>query len=92
MELVVILLFIAVLLEAVLTSILSNKVKNLENNQEKEEIKTIKRKHATIQNTNYNSVLTARGEKKAYEVFKNENGLYEPVKPQGIGIKIEKED
>ena len=91
MELVVTLLFIAVLLEAVLTSILSNKVKKIEDNQEKEEIKTIKRKHATIQNTNYNSVLTARGEKKAYEVFKNANGLYEPVKPQGLGIKIEKE-
>lgn len=59
--------------------------------QHKEKSCTTIRKHATIGQNNYNGVLNARGDKQAYEVFKNKNGLYEPVRPHQ-GIKIEKED
>lgn len=60
-------------------------------NKQKEKSCTTIRKHSNIGQNNYNSVLNARGDKKSYEVFKNENGLYEPVRP-AQGIKIKKED
>lgn len=94
MEKIILLIFVLafdVLL--VLLAIYQNRVlKDLkEIKQQKEKSCTTIRKHATIKQNNYNGVLNARGDKQAYEVFKNKNGLYEPVRPHQ-GIKIEKED
>ena len=50
---------------------------------------TTARTHTSIEGNNYNGILNARGETKGYEVFKNKNGLYEPVRPSQ-GIRIEK--
>ena len=47
------------------------------------------RKHVKIEENNYNSILNARGDKKGYEIFKNKDGLYEPIQPSK-GIKIKK--
>lgn len=62
-------------------------LKELQSQDQKKKVAT--RTHTNIEGNNYNSVLNARGEKKGYEVFKNKNGLYEPVRPSQ-GIKIEK--
>ena len=84
--------FIIILIEVAITqrNILS-KLKEIAEQTKKEKTKVTIRKHSNMPNINYNSILTSRGETKGYEVFKNKNGLYEPVRPHG-GIKIEKED
>ena len=61
--------------------------------EKQENATTIRKKHVNIQGNNYNSILRARGEQKGYDIFKNQNGLYEPVRPnQGINLKETKED
>lgn len=93
MEMIIlsILLFMSIFL-VILTIYQKDILKTLkEINQQKEKACTTIRKHAAIGQNNYNGVLNARGDKQAYEVFKNKNGLYEPVRPHQ-GIKIEKED
>ena len=84
-------IFLMILIEIAITqrNILSE-LEKIEEQTQKEKTKVI-RKHDNMPNTNYNSILASRGETKGYEVFKNKNGLYEPVKPHG-GIIIEKED
>jgi len=46
------------------------------------------RKHPSIEKSNYDNVF---GGRKAYEVYKNKQGLYEPVTPSR-GVKIEKKE
>lgn len=59
-------------------------------NAQKEEKNTIKlRKHSSIGKSNYDSSF---GGRKAYEIYKNTNGLYEPVTPsKGIDLKKKEE-
>lgn len=85
-------IFLIILIKIAITQrdILSE-LEEITEQAKKEKTKVTIRKHSNIPNTNYNSILTSRGETKGYEVFKNKNGLYEPVRPHG-GIKIEKED
>lgn len=47
-----------------------------------------KRKHATVKTSNYSNSYTNRG----YDIYKNENGLYEPQRPsRGIVLKQKEE-
>ena len=46
------------------------------------------RKHSSIENSNYNNSF---GGRKAYEIYKNKSGLYEPVTPSK-GIQIKKKE
>lgn len=46
------------------------------------------RKHKPIEKSNFDNAF---GGRKAYEIYKNTNGLYEPVTPSK-GIKIEKKE
>lgn len=58
------------------------------NEKSKEEKKTKKRTHIAIKTSNYDNSFGKRG----YELYKNQNGLYEPQKPsKGIELK-KKED
>lgn len=52
--------------------------------EEKKVESTFKRTHPTIQKYNYDNAF---GGKKAYEIYKNKSGLYEPQTPSR-GIKI----
>lgn len=54
---------------------------------EKQENIKSKRVHPTVKNSNYNNF----NGKTAYELYKNENGLYEPIKPSR-GIELKKEE
>lgn len=53
----------------------------------KQEIVT-KRTHPTMQKSNYDNAF---GGRKAYEIYKNKDGLYEPITPSK-GIKLEKKE
>lgn len=55
--------------------------------ESQKEAKTI-RKHKTIEKSNFDNAF---GGRKAYEIYKNRNGLYEPVTPSK-GMKIEKKE
>lgn len=93
MEMIIlsILLFMSIFL-VILTIYQKDILKTLkEIKGQKEKACTTIRKHTNIEQSNYTGVLNARGDKKGYEVFKNENGLYEPVRPHQ-GIKIEKKE
>lgn len=57
------------------------------NKKENTETRAI-RKHATIEKSNYDNAF---GGRKAYEIYKNRDGLYEPITPSK-GIKIKKEE
>jgi hypothetical protein len=46
------------------------------------------RTHKAIEKSNFDNAF---GGRKAYEIYKNTNGLYEPVTPSK-GIKIEKKE
>lgn len=85
---VVFMVLIAMLLIA-LNDILI-KLKKIEEKLQKDN-KTTVRKHTNIKNTNHNSILASRGDLNGYEVYKNKNGLYEPIRPHG-GIKIEEKE
>ena len=57
------------------------------NKKENTETKAI-RKHPSIEKSNYDNAF---GGRKAYEIYKNRDGLYEPITPSR-GIKIKKEE
>lgn len=66
-------------------------LKKFDEIKEKEESKKenrLIRKHTTIEKSNFNNAF---GGRKAYEIYKNTNGLYEPVTPSK-GIKIKKKE
>ena len=63
-----------------------NKLDKIKNENVKES--KITRTHPTIEKSNYNNAF---GGRKAYEIYKNKDGLYEPVQPSR-GIKIKKEE
>lgn len=67
-----------------------------QNNKIKDNTKKFQRKHTSIQNSNYQSVFSKRGEQKVqfdYSKYKNKSGLYTPVKPKNsIEISKEKEE
>ncbi len=46
------------------------------------------RQHPSIKKSNYNNAF---GGRKAYDIYKNKDGLYEPVTPSR-GMKIEKKE
>jgi len=65
-----------------------DKVENLKSEPAKEEVK-IHRKHLSIGQSDFDNAF---GGRKAYSMFKNQNGLYEPVTPsKGIPLKKEEE-
>lgn len=49
-----------------------------------------RRKHKNIKASNYDNVFSSRNKTKAYEDYKTNKGLYEPVTPHK-GVKIKKE-
>lgn len=51
-------------------------------------IKKQNRQHTGIKKSNYNNSF---GGRKAYDIYKNKDGLYEPVMPSR-GMKIEKKE
>jgi hypothetical protein len=54
----------------------------------KKEEKEIKRKHLAVGQSDFENAF---GGRKAYAIYKNTNGLYEPVKPSN-GIPIKKKE
>lgn len=64
-------------------------LKQLEKLNKKENTETkVIRKHPSIEKSNYDNAF---GGRKAYEIYKNRDGLYEPITPSR-GIKIKKEE
>lgn len=60
-----------------------------ENRQEENEEAKRKRKHLSVGQSDFDNAF---GGRKAYSMFKNQNGLYEPVIPsRGIEIKKKEE-
>lgn len=57
---------------------------NKNKNQETKQI----RKHPTIEKSNYENAF---GGRKAYEIYQNKSGLYEPQRPSK-GIELKKEE
>jgi len=71
-----------------------NRLDRIEEAQQKQEIKTeekkVTRKHRTIAHSNYENAF---GGRKAYEKYKNNDGLYEPITPsKGISLKDKKKE
>lgn len=57
--------------------------------EEKKQDMQIKRVHTAVKTSNYNNSYGNR----AYDIYKNKNGLYEPQKPhQGVELKEKKEE
>ena len=56
--------------------------------EEKPKITKATRKHSSIESSNYSNSF---GGRKAYEIYKNKDGLYEPVTPSK-GIQIKKKE
>lgn len=70
-----------------------NAVEELEESVKQNQIESQKetkiiRKHKSIEKSNFDNAF---GGRKAYEIYKNNNGLYEPVTPSK-GMKIEKKE
>lgn len=60
-----------------------------ENSKENKEESKPKRKHLSVGQSDFDNAF---GGRKAYSMFKNQNGLYEPVTPsKGIEIKKKEE-
>lgn len=85
-----ILMFIyLVLLPIAILALLITILEKLQDMQNDKKIDNqITRKHPTIQKSNYDNAF---GGRKAYEIYKNADGLYEPVKPSK-GIELRKEE
>ena len=65
------------------------KIKEERQQQPVEPVKKEIRKHTSIEKSNFNNAF---GGRKTYEIFKNTNGLYEPVTPsKGIELKKKEE-
>ena len=70
-----------------------NELEEIKKETKQEKAKSIlsKRKHTNIKASDYSSVFTSRNKtSKAYEEYKTNKGLYEPVTPHK-GVKIKKE-
>lgn len=78
-----------ILLPIILIVFLFKILKQLEKLNKKENAETkVIRKHPSIEKSNYDNAF---GGRKAYEIYKNRDGLYEPITPSR-GIKIKKEE
>lgn len=95
-----ILIFVYMILLPLSVIIMLIKIReDIEKLQESKEVKPNKnriaerRRHTSIGTANYNSVFNRRDNAKEYDIYKNNNKLYEPVTPHKPGVKIhEKED
>lgn len=81
---VVYMLLLPITLIAFLWKIL-DKIDELQETTKKQEIVS-KRTHPVMQKSNYDNAF---GGRKAYDIYKNKDGLYEPITPSK-GIRLEK--
>lgn len=69
-----------------------NKLEEIKKEEPRKANKSIlsKRTHTNIKASNYKNVFSSRNNNKAYEDYKTNKGLYEPVTPhKGVTIKKE---
>ena len=79
-----------IILSIGILNILYKILNELQSAKRENKTKTTKaiRKHSSIEKSNYSNSF---GGRKAYEIYKNKSGLYEPVTPSK-GIQIKKKE
>ncbi len=86
---IVYMLLLPILLIAFLWKILDKLEKLEEENIKTTEEKKVVRKHKTIAHSDFDNAF---GGRKAYSIYKNKDGLYEPITPsKGISLKKKEE-
>ncbi len=88
-EILIMILIIITIINVVCLVEINNKIQKLiqtPNNNDKK----VKREHSSISQAKFDNILQGR---ENYKKYKNQDGLYEPVKPKnGIEIKPRKEE